>query len=300
VRHGVAEGQGGRVVGHTDPPLSERGRADIASLLTSDPELPVLLLSSDLRRASQSAEILAAHWGIEVVTDARLRELHFGEWENRTWKDLEREDGARLNRWMRDWITTRTPGGESFTDLVARVSGLLAEYQETMATDTIVILAHAGSIRAILCRLLNVPFEQAFQFEVQHARVTGLDLCGASPNLICQNADTWLVDTTATTITKSIEVEAPQTELGSEASGFCEGTAFFCDGAEPTGLARTSELSHPGLRCPGGGKGASPPDKRTQSFGEAPSPPLPGSDTSVHFSSESREFFKPTSGSDPY
>jgi alpha-ribazole phosphatase len=280
VRHGIAEGQEGRVMGHTDPPLSEQGRREIAALVTSVPEPPALLLSSDLRRASQSARILAAHWGIEVVTDVRLRELHFGEWENRSWTDLEREDGARLGRWMRDWTTARTPGGESFADLVARVSGLLAEYQETMATDTIVILAHAGSIRAILCRLLNVPFEQAFQFEVQHARVTGLDLRGASPNLICQNADTWLVDTTATTITKSIEVEAPQTELGS--------------------LARTSELSHPGLRCPGGGKGASPPDKRTQSFGEAPSPPLPGSDTSVHFSSESREFFKPTSGSDPY
>jgi alpha-ribazole phosphatase len=187
VRHGIAEGQGGRVVGHTDPPLSERGRADIAALLTSDPEPPVLLLSSDLRRASQSAEILAAHWGIEVVTDARLRELHFGEWENRTWTDLEREDRARLGRWMRDWTSARPPGGESFADLVARVSELLAEYQgRTMATGTIVIVAHAGSIRAVLCRLVNVPLDQAFQFEVQHARVRGLDLCDASPRLICQ------------------------------------------------------------------------------------------------------------------
>jgi broad specificity phosphatase PhoE len=165
-------------MGHTDPPLSERGREDIAALLKSDPERPALLLSSDLRRASQSAEILAAHWGMEVVTDARLRELHFGEWENRKWTDLEREDGARLGRWMRDWTRARAPGGESFADLVVRVSELLGEYQEsrTMATGTILIVAHAGSIRAILCRVLEVPLEQAFQFEVPHACVTRLGL----------------------------------------------------------------------------------------------------------------------------
>jgi broad specificity phosphatase PhoE len=178
VRHGVAEGQEGRVVGHTDPPLTEQGRKDIVALLTSGLEPPTLLLSSDLRRASQSADILAAHWGIEVVTDGRLRELHFGEWESRRWTDLDREDGARLGRWLRDWTTTRTPGGESFADLVARTTRWLVEWEESggMATGTTLVVAHAGSIRAILCCLLNVPLERAFEFEVPHARVTGLDL----------------------------------------------------------------------------------------------------------------------------
>jgi broad specificity phosphatase PhoE len=174
VRHGVAEGQAGRAVGHTDPPLSGQGRKDIAALLTSGLEPPALLLSSDLRRASQSAEILAAHWGIEVVTDVRLRELDFGEWENRRWTDLERQDGARLGRWMRDWTTTRTPGGESFADLVARTTRWLVEWEESggMTTGTTLVVAHAGSIRAILCRLLKVPLEQAFEFKVQHAKTT--------------------------------------------------------------------------------------------------------------------------------
>jgi broad specificity phosphatase PhoE len=177
VRHGVAEGQDGRVVGHSDPPLSEQGRKDIAALLTSGLDRPALLLSSDLRRASESAEILAAHWGIEVVTDARLRELHFGQWENRTWTQLEREDGARLGRWMSDWTTTRTPGGESFADLAARTTEWLAEWQNSRVTGgTTLVVAHAGSIRAILCRLLRVPLEQAFEFEVPHARVTCLDI----------------------------------------------------------------------------------------------------------------------------
>ncbi len=164
----------------------------MAALVATGGERPAMLLSSDLRRARESADVLAAHWGMEVVTDVRLRELHFGEWESRTWRDLEREDGERLARWMRDWTRTPAPGGESFSDLVERVSGWLAEWQSSgrRAAGTTVVVAHAGSIRAILCRLLAVPLEEAFGFEVGHARVTGLDLSGATPSLICRDAET--------------------------------------------------------------------------------------------------------------
>lgn len=176
-------------MGHADPPLSDRGRADVAALLASMPERPDLLVSSDLRRARESAEIVGAHWGMEVVVDSRLRELHFGEWEGRSWTELEQTDGARLGRWMRDWAREPVPGGESFLDLVGRASRWLEEWAENSkaAGDTLVV-AHAGSIRAILCRLLGVPIERAFDFDVSHARVTGLDFRGGRPDLICSNA----------------------------------------------------------------------------------------------------------------
>ena len=185
VRHGIAEGQEGRVVGHANPPLSDRGRTAIAALLASSPAPPDLLLSSDLRRARSSADILAAYWGIEVVADARLRELNFGEWENRTWSELEALDGARLDHWMRDWTREAPPGGESFGDLGARTSAWLADRRKSGwdALGTMVVVAHAGSIRAILCELLSVPLDQAFAFDVDHAHVRGLDL-GAAPSIV--------------------------------------------------------------------------------------------------------------------
>jgi alpha-ribazole phosphatase len=191
VRHGVAEGQEGRVIGHSDPALSSQGRAEIEALLSTVAERPARLLTSDLRRARESAAILATRWGMEVLTDARLRELDFGEWEGRTWQDLEREDGDRLETWMRDWIGTPAPGGESFADLVERVSLWLADSQGDEAAGTTIVVAHAGSIRAILCRLLGTPLEDAFGFDVGHGKVTGLALEGAEATLICRNADDW-------------------------------------------------------------------------------------------------------------
>jgi alpha-ribazole phosphatase len=191
IRHGLAEGQEGLVVGHADLPLSGQGRIDIGALVRTRRERPDVLVSSDLRRARESAEILAARWGMEVVVDSRLRELHFGEWEGRTWKELEQGDGARLDRWMRDWTKERAPGGESFADLVTRISRWLEEWTErSQAVDETLIVAHAGSIRAILCQVLGVPLERAFEFDVDYARATCIDVRGATPSVVCLNSDT--------------------------------------------------------------------------------------------------------------
>jgi broad specificity phosphatase PhoE len=119
--------------------------------------------------------------------------MHFGEWEGRSWQELQREDADRLGRWMSDWITTRAPGGESFADLVARTSGWLEEWgaSDRGAEKATVVVAHAGSIRAMLCRLLRVPLEDAFGLEVGHARVTVVDLAAGVGRLVLTNADAW-------------------------------------------------------------------------------------------------------------
>jgi alpha-ribazole phosphatase len=189
VRHGIAEAQDGRVIGHSDPPLSDRGRADMAALIATGLERPARLVCSDLRRARESAEILARHWGLEPITDTRLRELNFGQWEGRTWRELEQQDTERLGRWMADWVRTPPPDGESFVDLVVRTSAWLEEWdrQGWSGESATVVVAHAGSIRAILCRLLRVPLEEAFGFEVGYARVTALDLAGAAPRLLVRD-----------------------------------------------------------------------------------------------------------------
>jgi broad specificity phosphatase PhoE len=150
-------------------------------------------VSSDLRRARDSAQILTRRWGLALSTDARLREMNFGEWEGRTWQELEQADTDRLGRWMSNWTSTRAPGGESFADVVARTSAWVDDWiaNDRSAEGTTVIVAHAGSIRAILCRLLRVPLEEAFGFEVGHARLTTVDLADVTPRIVLANTDAW-------------------------------------------------------------------------------------------------------------
>jgi hypothetical protein len=92
---------------------------------------------------------------------------------------------------MRDWVWTPAPEGECFADLVERVSAWLDDWSAGGgASGRTVVVAHAGSIRAILCRLLRLPLEDAFAFEVDCARITGLEL-DPEPRLVIRNAPAW-------------------------------------------------------------------------------------------------------------
>jgi broad specificity phosphatase PhoE len=129
------------------------------------------VITSDLARAVDSTQILAAAWNLSIDVDPRLRELNFGDWEGRTWDDLQRDDGARLSAWMQDWVHVAPPGGESFEALAARTLAC-----RTDLSDGTLVVAHAGSIRALLCHAFDLPLGRAFDFTVDHARVSSLHL----------------------------------------------------------------------------------------------------------------------------
>lgn len=198
VRHGEAEGQPGRCVGWCDLPLGDAGREEARRLAARWGAPPARVVASDLARARETAAILAARWrDIVVEHDARLREMHFGAWDGRAWDALEAEDGERLGAWMADWATARAPDGEAFPDVLARVAAWLDGLRATPATGDarvagdarIVVVAHAGSIRALLCALLDLPLARAFALRVDHGRVSEVRLSARGAELRCLNAD---------------------------------------------------------------------------------------------------------------
>lgn len=197
VRHGVATDAHGRCIGHTDLPLSPGGRAAVAELARSwQGAVPSRLVTSDLARAAASARILADAWRLIAEPEARLREMFFGEWDGRSWRELGEADGTRLAHWMADWSHEATPGGEGFPDVAARAAAWLAELRvDFVGGETIVAVAHAGSIRALLSHLLGWTPAQAFHARLDHAGVTALELGpGLEPlgaDLLCCNATTF-------------------------------------------------------------------------------------------------------------
>ncbi len=193
VRHGEAQGAEGRCVGHTDLPLAPAGRDALARLAaTWTLPRPPLLMSSDLLRARESARLLAGGWGMAppIRTDPRLREMHFGRWDGRTWEELERDDGVALGAWMADWQEARTPGGEGFGDVVARAGAWLRDAAEAGRADghDVVAVAHAGFIRALLVHAIGLTRESAFRMRVDHAGVTAVRVGGRGHEALFVNA----------------------------------------------------------------------------------------------------------------
>jgi alpha-ribazole phosphatase len=190
VRHAQPVDAAGRCYGHTDLELAEAGRGAVHRLAASWTEPPTRVVASDLVRARDTAALLAVGWQREVRHDARLREMHFGAWDGRYWDALQAEDGDRVSAWMQEWSTARAPEGEALPDVAARVAAWWEEERATLAADdSVAVVAHAGSLQALLCHLLPLSLDRAFQLRIDYARVTALSLGGRRTELLYANAD---------------------------------------------------------------------------------------------------------------
>jgi glucosyl-3-phosphoglycerate phosphatase len=161
LRHGQTEyNAGDRMQGQLDTDLSELGRLQAKSAAKSLAErAPAAIVSSDLRRALDTATALGEHTGLTVTTDTRLRETHLGEWQGLTHIQVdERDPGARA-AWRADASWT-PPGGESRIEVARRavpvVDELLASRPE-WGEEPVVIVAHGGLIAALTAALLDLP-----------------------------------------------------------------------------------------------------------------------------------------------
>jgi broad specificity phosphatase PhoE len=118
--------------------------------------------------------------------------MHFGNWDGLSWDDVEQRDAHALAAWMADWQHQRAPGGESFTDLIARVADWLADLAAATRRDRVgevVVVAHAGSIRALLVHAVGLPRDLAFRVRLDVARVSGLLVRGDIARTSCNLAE---------------------------------------------------------------------------------------------------------------
>ncbi len=178
LRHGEVEGFERRLVrGQLDVALSGRGRAQTAALadwFAASHPAPDRVVSSDLARCAELARGLAERTGAPLELRADLREQHMGAWQGRAWDDVTRELGGAINDHWDDYLDARPPGGETMRELFARAEawwdGLLAQH----AGERLVVVTHAGVIRALLCRALRLPPDQALRLAPAAASHTEL------------------------------------------------------------------------------------------------------------------------------
>lgn len=167
LRHGQTEfNAGNRMQGQLDTELSDLGRDQaVAAAGVLAKRQPLLIVSSDLRRALDTAQTLGEGSGLPVEVDARLRETHLGDWQGLTHIEVDAAaPGARI-AWRND-ATWAPHGGESRVDVAARgmplIAELVADQTEWGADEPerpVVLVAHGGLIAGLTAALLALPVD---------------------------------------------------------------------------------------------------------------------------------------------
>ena len=151
-RHGqTAYNHEGRFQGHLPVPLDATGREQAAALaeVAAGVEI-VTLVCSPLRRARETADIVAARIGLEPVEDARFAETDTGDWTGRSFADVRAEDPEGFARFQRSDPSFRYPGGESFAEQSDRVQAGLADLRAQPSALPALVVCHRGVIRLAL------------------------------------------------------------------------------------------------------------------------------------------------------
>ncbi len=170
VRHGETTwNRDGRIQGHTDTGLNDYGRRQMQTLAARLAGCGVAAVyASDLSRAAESARLIAEGSGVPVETYPDLREFSYGEWEGLTTEEAEARDPEDYARRMAlDANAFAAPGGEDTRQLLGRVRRFHEHAQSRhQPSENVLVVAHAGSIRALLVCLLNLPDGYFWQFGV--------------------------------------------------------------------------------------------------------------------------------------
>lgn len=190
VRHGLLASQHRhRFIGSTDLPLAREGGQQAEALAevlaglhaihpSGVPETgaqPLRVLCSPLRRARETAEVVARRLGLEIEIDPDLREIDFGQWEGLTFEEILALDPHRVNQWAEYNPAFSFPGGEALGDFQARVRRA-ADRMASEPSETLLAFTHGGVIRAMICYLLGLQFRQYLLFDIRPASLTTLQL----------------------------------------------------------------------------------------------------------------------------
>ncbi|MBQ9956193.1 MAG: histidine phosphatase family protein [Ruminococcus sp.] len=157
-RHGQTDyNKADRILGVTDIELNDTGlkqAQELAEYIRTSGIKIDLIISSPMKRAYRTAEIISSVNGIEHQTDARLREWDYGDYEGQH----RTAEGFAENK--RNFGVKMGNTGESLLELSHRVYSLLDEVQEHFSDKTVLLVSHGGICRVIETYFNNMTTEQ--------------------------------------------------------------------------------------------------------------------------------------------
>lgn len=164
------------LIRHTTPAIAPGliyGRTDVLLADTFKQEKDIIIQQLPLKidavfsSPSSRCTLLAAAISETFHLDEDLRELHFGEWEGKTWDTVKREES---DYWMEDFLNRRPPGGETMLQMNDRVISFWNKVQ-SLNYQAIVIVTHGGVIRLICAEVNRIELQNAPGIKVNYGEV---------------------------------------------------------------------------------------------------------------------------------
>ena len=174
LRHGeTAWNKLGRVMGRTQVPLGADGIQQIQKIapLVATLELDGIY-TSPLRRAVQTAKVVAAETKLPIRKNEGLNEIAYGEWAGRYFEDLI--DDELYHRFIKSPAKTLLPGGETISDVQRRGLKVIDEAAQKVPGGRFLFVSHGDVIRAILCHYMKLPLHEYRRLRVDNGSLSAL------------------------------------------------------------------------------------------------------------------------------
>ncbi len=170
LRHGPTHEK--TMVGWRDVPADLSDEVAIARLRACLPQ-EALLVSSDLARALATADAVAGPGHQRLAPTADLREFNFGAWDGLTFDAVAARDPALSRAFWEAPGDVAAPGGESWNDVAARVSGRVAKINR-QAPEHVIAVAHIGVIMTQLQTALGISAHETLAHQIDNLSLTRL------------------------------------------------------------------------------------------------------------------------------
>jgi len=169
VRHGQTQANvDGLYSGISETLLTEQGVAQAVAVGNMLGQVAFeKVLCSELGRAQHTTQLILQQRQIPVVTEARLNEMNFGDWEMRHHRDLQRLDAENYAAWCNDWQNVIPKNGEGFQIFSQRVSEFAKALSSQTEAENILIVSHQGVLSLLIATLLNMPPASLWHFIIE-------------------------------------------------------------------------------------------------------------------------------------
>ncbi|MFQ5840554.1 MAG: histidine phosphatase family protein [Candidatus Methylomirabilales bacterium] len=189
VRHGESLWNlEGRLQGGQDPPLSPRGRRQAQAVVRALSRARVrAVYASTLKRAAETAEILADGLGAPLTLDPDLREMGLGEWEGQPIALLQIRCRDTYQAWLDQPMQVSPPGAESMPLLVARTLRAFRTVREKTPDDAVAVVTHGVTARVYLASTLGLDLNQIYRLRLANGGISVVRFDQGSPRLVLLN-----------------------------------------------------------------------------------------------------------------